>query len=498
MFLSELDLISPKITLYYKNQTRHHTIFSGVLTLIAYGMSIAFSIYFFIEFVKKDNPSSFLFNKYIEDVGLFPLNSSSMFHFISFSNKDVDFNAVTIIGVSESASLLQGESNTTNLKQMIHWLYEKCELDDIKGIENLIINKTKFLNGACIRKIWDIKEQKYYTKGEKNFFHPYLKKGASHSENVKYGVIIEKCRQDIPETNHKCLEEKKIEEFYLYQGIEINIIDNEIDVSNYSSPVKKFIYTITNGMFNDTFTQNHLNYNPALVRTHSGFFFDSLKEEVSYAYYKNEKITTLTGKSRILCAFYFWMQNRLQIYDRSYRKIQDILAKIGGVINVIFSFSFLINSFFHDFNLMNDTRKLYNNNLIEKFNESKKVREEKSIPLILNGHERTKRYSLIIRNSEPKLIKIPRSSNESNQILKKISFFEFFKYNYLIFCRKKKSIWKKTTSFRQNFLSEQFFCKLYFHFEKQDISAKDKTSAPNLSRLNESKIYLNNYDDAKF
>ena len=48
----------------------------------------------------------------------------------------------------------------------------------------------------------------------------------------------------------------------------------------------------------------------------------------------------LTG---IVNSFYFWMQNRLQYYERKYIKIQDVLSNIGGLSRIIFLRAGIIN-----------------------------------------------------------------------------------------------------------------------------------------------------------
>ena len=112
-----------------------------------------------------------------------------------------------------------------------------------------------------------------------------------------------------------------------------------------------YFYKITNGLFDSTFTTNHLNFNPSSVKTHNGLMFDHIYDETSYIFDQNEKITQDTGNTGIYCAFYFWMQNRMQLYERSYKRLQDVIASAGGttkLITVIASIlNFLYNKILH-------------------------------------------------------------------------------------------------------------------------------------------------------
>ena len=102
MFLKKVDLLSPQITLFYKGDESHSSIFSGIITLVAYTIVFIFGVYYALEFINKENPTAYFFNRYVEDAGNYPMNSSSMFHFIQMMetgdnyHKYTDFNAITI------------------------------------------------------------------------------------------------------------------------------------------------------------------------------------------------------------------------------------------------------------------------------------------------------------------------------------------------------------------------------------------------------------------
>ena len=44
----------------------------------------------FLDSFQKRNPSAFYFNAFVENTGFFPLNSSSMFHFIQIMNSETN------------------------------------------------------------------------------------------------------------------------------------------------------------------------------------------------------------------------------------------------------------------------------------------------------------------------------------------------------------------------------------------------------------------------
>ena len=56
MILKKCDLLSPPITLYFKGDLKHASIFSAVLSIAAKIIEISFALYYIVQFLKKANP----------------------------------------------------------------------------------------------------------------------------------------------------------------------------------------------------------------------------------------------------------------------------------------------------------------------------------------------------------------------------------------------------------------------------------------------------------
>ena len=143
MILKKIDFISPEITLFYQGSLSHSSIISGILSLISCSIIIFTSIYYSLSLIyrERDCPKIANNHQYIEDAGIFPLNSSSFFHFISFDEDgreqyydNFDFTSFNLIGIEE---YFQVYENDKDISKYNHWLYGLCNKDiDIKGIEN--------------------------------------------------------------------------------------------------------------------------------------------------------------------------------------------------------------------------------------------------------------------------------------------------------------------------------------------------------------------------
>ena len=356
-------MLSPPITLYYKGENNHSSIFSAILTLIAYAIIIAAAIYYALIFINKENPTAYFFNRHVEDAGMFPINSTSMFNFLQIystttsSPIPTDFNKLEVVGIDVPIDIYESDPD---LSKYNHWIYGNCNNDtDTEGIKYLI-KQDFFTDCACIKKYYNKETKEYYDLKDKNFIWPFIIHGASHPDVNYYGVLIRKCANtDLRIKNFgQCSSDEDIEKYIEHIFINFRIIDHYADVLNYKKPFTKYLYSITSGIFSGTYTINHLNFNPALMETHNGIFFDNIVEEPAYFFTLNEKITSEVGNTRLISGFYFWMQNVQQYYEREYKRLQDILSDIGGIGSIILIIAQGINLLVSNFIILLDTKEL--------------------------------------------------------------------------------------------------------------------------------------------
>ena len=361
MFFKKFDYLSPLITLYRNEKLRHTSIFSGILTIISYLTLIIIGFYFLLDIIEMKNPTAYYFNRFTENAGFYPINSSSLFSYIQVLDTEtsvadpIDFDSIRIIGAQRGVDSYLENHNLLNYN---HWVYGNCNNDsDIKGIEDISYYQ-RFINSACIRKYFNKNEQKYYNTNEKGFIWPSVDKGCSHPEGTFYAVIIEQCRNDSLKKN--CKPQNKINYYITRHSINFQFIDHYTDVYNFHQPFKKYFSSVFNRLYVGSYTVNNMNFNPIVLKTHKGIIFDEQEEKISYLFEQNEKITNTweNDDSGIYTAFYFWMQNRMQYYERSYKKLVDILATIGGLNNCILFIVGIINKVVNKYITILDTQDL--------------------------------------------------------------------------------------------------------------------------------------------
>ena len=200
MFIKRLDFISPPVTFYHQGYLSHSSIISGIISIISVSFIFALAIYFSLDLIKRRDPNVFSYNSFTEDAGIFPLNSSGLFHFISmgtllnnFEMDGVNFTDFRIIGFEESS---EAYFQDRDLYSRNHWLYGQCNnKSDTEGI-GYLINYSFFEKSACIRKFYSIEDKKYYDTSDSKFRWPEIAHGTYHKNYKVYSIVVEKCKEE--------------------------------------------------------------------------------------------------------------------------------------------------------------------------------------------------------------------------------------------------------------------------------------------------------------
>ena len=167
------------------------------------------------------------------------------------------------------------------------------------------------------------------------------------SNNFEYGVYIQKCQNNTNINNNNCYSSTGIELFLKKViGYEIYFIDHSVNVENYKKPIITSIHRITSEINDESYVLNHLNFHPVSIRTNDGLILDNNKEDTTFNFDVNEKITHINSNKGILGTFNFWMQNTIDTYERTYKKIQDIAGGVDGIVQILFLVIKLINNIF--------------------------------------------------------------------------------------------------------------------------------------------------------
>ena len=401
MFITKFDWLTRPITLYHKGELQHSSIPSSIISLIGYITSIVIGLYLSVDFFNKSSPTVFSFNRFIEDSGIFPLNATQMFNNLQFRFSygnvpvGIDPTYLRIIGTQRSIDDYKVNDDPAKYD---HWLYDFCNNDtDLEGIEHLYDYEI-FNQSYCIREYYNKEEDKYYSTGEKNFKWPSLDHGVAHPNKTFYGILLEKCKNDrvFSELNKgkPCKTDDEIKEYVKNHYARFFIIDHYPDVYDYKKPFSKYLNNIDNGLSDGTCAFNHLNFNPTTTITHDGLFFDHTVDDVAYIFDQNEKASE-GSEFGIYLAFYFWLQNRIVYYERTYKRIQDVIAEIQGMADLVIFIATVINDFVSEYTTICDTvdllttiksKNVDSNDMKRLFHKKRTMFMENSPPKRINNN----------------------------------------------------------------------------------------------------------------
>ena len=501
MILKKIDFISPEITLYYKGSLSHSSIISGIISLISCTIIVCISIYYFLSLIyrERDCPKIANNHQYIEDAGIFPLNSSSFFHFISFDedgseqyNKNFDFTSFNLIGLEV---YFQAYENDKDISKYNHWLYGLCNKDiDIKGIENLV-TQDFFTKSACIRKYFDSSTQNYYEIGDKNFRWPTVAHGTINPNKKSYCLILTKCEQNILnnmlDKGYTCKNDEEIEEVIKKRGaIHFYFIDHYVDILKYKEPIKKYFNRIENTLDKDNYSINNINFNPILITTQNGILFSHYENTKSYYYDRNDAFIKLID-DKIYMVYNLWLKNNEDYYERIYRTFADVLSSIGGVSNAIIFIVHIINKIINQYTALKDIKSILNssnlsNDEINKPKKSIQLKNNSNINLknienssIKKNFEKadiSSRTNIEIIDKNSSLDKEEKKEKQINNSISKSkdenigkNFNIKYKYNN----QKEKITFWKFLIYKSSCGKKNYYIKFYENFREKVISVEN-------------------------
>ena len=354
MFLKNFDMISDLNCIYYKGAKQHISNIGGFLTILVYVTVMFFAGYFSIDTVLKYNPTSYFYKKFIPDAGIYYLNSS-MFHYVELLDPDdnviMDERSWMIFGTESYIDEFLGNFKVNEIS---HWNYGLCNSND--ALEFKDINEDiQYLKAWCARGYWDSHKKRYYTPKDKEYIPPFVAygTGSKKMKNIGYGFYVAKCQNTTFRNNCKSLHEIN-NEFKKLLRIKVSIIDNNFDVTLYKTPIVPYFLDVKNHLTGETITMNNLNFNPVVIQTNDGFVFNSNKITKSYILDFNEKLTYNRGNTTLLSGWYILITNLCETYTRTYPKIQEALANVGGALKAILLIAQILNFLFNQWKIVLD------------------------------------------------------------------------------------------------------------------------------------------------
>ena len=366
--INKLDLLSPPITLFYLEKRTHTSKIGASFILLLLCLCSSYIIYLLYLIIEHKKVTAIFYKKFEYDIGQYYLNSSSIYFFIQFHSIDNESFRYKYASKYVRTYTYFGNSDfqESNLDQIDHWVYDSC----IDGIDNknldsdLFKNINNFDSSACLKYYFNSKEKKYYSFGDNGFIWPYLAHGTAQKNNVFLHTSIEKCTNGSVLNllfNH-CPPQEEIDDYTTkIVAIFLYLVDNQVDPTNYKNPIQKYMQSITSGVGSkQTFEESYIFYYHKKKKTKENSLFENNNDLESLFFDTNIKLSTPNSEKYFkYTRFTHFIQNNVQIYERRYDDIFEVLSDIGGVIQCIFNFFYWVNYFYNKYIIVTDTNKLF-------------------------------------------------------------------------------------------------------------------------------------------
>jgi hypothetical protein len=249
-----------------------------------------------------------------------------------------------------------------------------------------------------------------------------------------------------------------------------------------------------------------MKFNPSLIKTDHGMIIEKKKEELSYAYDRNEEYIKEKGKTDdIYISYSFIFKNVMIESERKYKRIQDIISEIGGFYKFAQLISFYLNYFYNNYIVLSDTQILLTNliqtekgnnntqkNIFRKINSFKDIEDKNEKPkekdkndisssARINNSKANKSRSIInpkddnssnINSTNLKIKQMDHNidrnkikslilNNENTLKTYHSSFYKFLLYK--LSCDKKNKFYYVYHNFRIKIISEEHFIRSHLN-----------------------------------
>ena len=377
MFLLYIDVFgnTPQFNV---NGHKHYPSYLGsFITFVLAGIIIFFFVMFALQIFHHSNPNV-VYTSYIsEDPEMVKFTDKFILtlglHFPNYTSY-----------LDETVYKIRAFSVTTYYNQ------EKKEY--LKTKEEINVVQCSYFNFTILKEYFEALPL------DRLYCFDLAKYGIGGEFNKKIWKVIQiefyKC-ENSEENNYTCKENEIIEDHLKNGYIGGFITDYFILSNNYSQPIQIYGKNIFASIDYRQYVDHWVYFKTKSIKTDVGLIFPHFKEEIGVSFEK-ETETRENKESTALSSLILRLSTNRDTYQRTYLKLHESIAEIGGFIKACFLTGELLSKFFRD--------TLYKNFILQFFNldESK---------IIKNFKKNKKKQYLNLKNNFNNSISIQNISN---------------------------------------------------------------------------------------
>ena len=395
-FISGIDFYGINFPFRYRKKSYFPTKLGILLSIFTLIFSIIFAIIYFLDMV---NRKSFGLYSYEEKI-----------------IKDIDFSDIpVIIGIQN----FLGETKLIDKNYIEISLYNSI-YKTVDYNTKLIGNISKRIELEKCDKYFNSLNESFKNEINNKLFYYNLsnylciKKGQNFEISGKFGdvlfetkiieIYINKCNNSI--SDNSCKNEQEINEYLNDLYFTIIFLEKTIEHQNYKNPIGNGYKSEYFGIHPNILKKVIFSYQPGIYKSDNGFLFSNIKEYLFYEY--KEKYIDFVKEDKLLnnnlsiFQIIISSMDYVKIYKRSYLKITDICANIGGWIDFLFILFKFITQYFSHKTLTVDI----SSHLI-----SKKCKMNINLKCVDNNNKKISKFQSEILNHNSSIFSIKKEIN---------------------------------------------------------------------------------------
>lgn len=350
-----MDFLASKPRLGIESEKSYKTYLGTLLSVLSFVLVTSASLYFGREVWEKHNPIVNTVKYYSEVPEILAIDKKVLD--LGFG-LDHDFNYVNDLSIISVHPYLLSQQNETYFSTPFN--LEICNSESFYGANNDYFSKYPTNGLFCIPKSEELSLNKAF--GQENFrvivveFYPCT--------NSSESTII-------------CKSQDVIDEILSQMYFSIYSLDYTVDTSNYTYPYVKTLFNDYISISQDSFVDFTMFISHLSVISDVGFLFTSEVEQKSFSIYSIKNMFSLRKQSKgMFLSFGIQLHNYQTIYYRKYIKLQELMAQIGGIANMLFIISRIINYY--------PSALAYQSYLVNRFYDFHDPSTSNSLSLYLN------------------------------------------------------------------------------------------------------------------
>ena len=364
---TKLDMYSKTIGFYYDNQEKIGSYFGLLLTII-YIFTLLILLFFeFIKVIQRSEFNVYDSTIYSQETPYIELDINQLYFAFALedpitNNRFIDERIYTAQIAFIDKQKIQDKFETINKKSLD---FEKCNLENFGKEYQHLFMKEELSNSYCL----------------KNFNYTLSFGGTYKHERFKYiRIRIFPCVNST-KNNFTCRSQNEID-YYMNSGyFSIVLKDLGLNPSNYSYPVIPTLQDIFTTIDRRIHKNLILNLGVTEIHTDTGIINNKINIKKYLQFRKEienftfrEQNDYYAGKSVILVQLR--LDDIIFVQKRSYTKISQLLSKIGGYMQILYTLFLLITSII---NKLNNEIKIINSIFDFNLKEKKMILKLKSI-----------------------------------------------------------------------------------------------------------------------